>query len=193
MSEQTAKALEQATAEVERVRAVADACKAACVEKVAQGVRPALERIAKRTAHAQPEVTKALGASGVKAFREDLAASAEAFAADLRSSADGIEWPRSQSQFSPVSARDVHSAFFRLLYGRPVNQLGEVFKNHGYDVDQGHSDGQQHLILPQSLYDESDFAEAAQALHALEIARGAEATAKAEDDRDAVDALWEEE
>jgi hypothetical protein len=47
-------------------------------------------------------------------------------------------------------------------------------------------------ILPQDLYDRESFTELASELQRLAVAEQATATAKAADDRDAVESLWDD-
>lgn len=192
MSDETKRVLDAATAVVARARAKADERKQECLEAVADGIPRAVERLAKRTAQAQPDVSKQLGAAGVKALREELGAEAVELAEYVRTGSDEIKWPERESEWSQVEPRKIHSALFKFMYGAPVNRLGNVLGRHGYDVNRTERGGSQGLVLPQSLYDEESFDPVAQALNDLGSAEIALKKAKAEDDRDIVDSLWDE-
>lgn len=193
MSDETKRILDEATTVVTTARAEADARKQECLDLVADGIPTAVERLAKRTAQAQPDVTKELGATGVKALREELAAEAAELAQYIRTGSEKIEWPKRDSEWSKVEPRKVHSALFNFMYGTPVNRIGNVFGRHGYDVRKtARGGGAQGLVLPQSLYDEDSFGAVADALNDLGTAEIALMKAKAEDDKDIVESLWDE-
>ncbi len=192
MSDETKRILDEATAVVDEARAEADKRKQECLDVVADGIPTAVEALAKRTAQAQPDVTKELGAAGVTALREELAAEAEELAEYVRTGLGEIKWPERDSEWSKVEPRKIHSALFQFMYGAPVNRLGNVFDRHGYDVNRSDRSGSQALVLPQSLYDEESFGPVAQALNDLGSAEIARKKAKAEDDRDIVDSLWDQ-
>lgn len=162
------------------------------MDVVADGIPAAVERLAKRTAQQQPEVTKGLGAHGVRALRNELADKAAELAEYVRAGLGRIEWPARDSEWSKVESRHVHSALFKFMYGSPVNEIGDVFDRRGYDTQKTPGRGTQGLVLPQSLYDRSSFEAVADALNELGTAEAALKTAKDADDRDVVDSLWDE-
>jgi hypothetical protein len=192
MSEKTARTLKEATAALEARQAEADVQKKECLAVVARGIPGRVEEIARRAAHSQPEVTKELGSDGVKELRKQLAGRAAVIASEIESAADQIEWPRPQYVSSPVEPRSIHSALFKFLYGRRVDSLAAILKEHGFTVHDDNAQRSQGLVLPQSLYDEGEFAAVAKALSALALAERAVEAARKEDDRDIVDSLWDE-
>lgn len=192
MSDETKRILDEATTTVTAARAKADARKQECLDVVADDLPAAVERLAKRTAHAQPEVTKALGGNGVRTLRKELAAETAELAEYVRAGADKIEWPTAASEWSKVEPRKIHSALFKFMYGAPVNRVGDVFGRHGYDTQRTERGGAQGLVLPQSLYDEDSFGAVADALNELGAAEIAFKKAKEAEDREVVDSLWDE-
>lgn len=192
MSDETKRDLDSATVVVEAARAIAEARKQECLDIVADGLPAAVDRLAKRTAQAQPDVTKELGAPGVKALREELASQTAELAEYVRGGRGRIQWPKRDAEWSKVEPRKVHSALFTFMYGAPVNQVGDVFGRHGYDVQRADRSSAQGLVLPQYLYDEDSFGAVSDALNELGTAELALKKAKAGDDRDTVDSLWDE-
>jgi hypothetical protein len=180
VSEQTARELEKLKAAEAEQRAATDDLKRECVESVARGLPDRLDAYAKRLAHQQPDVAKELGREGIDALRKELAEAAEQIATDLRGAVEQIEWPATARR-----SQDVHSALFKFMYGQRVARLTAILKTHGFFF---HETGG---ILPQDLYDQNSFGELVDALQALERAAHAAATAKAADDRDAVESLWD--
>lgn len=192
MSDETRLALDQAVAVVNAERAKAEARKQECLDVVADGIPAAVDRLAKGVAQSQPDVTRELGPAGVKALREELSRTAANLASYVRAGSARVEWPKRESEWSRVEPRKIHSALFKLMYGTPVDRVGEVFGRHGYDVRKSDRSGSQGLVLPQSLYSEESFGDIAEALNDLGAAEIALAKAKAEDDKDAVNSLWDE-
>ncbi len=184
VSNETKRILDEATTVVGAARAEADARRRECLDLVADGIPGAVDGVAKRIAQSQPDVTRGLGATGVKALREELAVEATVLAENVRSGSGKIEWPEQDSEWSKVEPRNVHSALFKFMYGTPVNRIGKVFGRHGYEVHDG-------VVLPQELYDESSFGPVVEALNNLGAAEIALRKAKADDDRDVVDSLWD--
>jgi hypothetical protein len=190
VSEETTQKLREATAAAAARRAGADALKQHCLAEVASGMAARVDEIAKRTAHAQPDVAKQLGSAGIETLRKELAEQAELIAAELATAGEQLQWPTRQSEYSSIGPRDIHSALFKFLYGRRMNSIAAIFKRHGFAVHDDNAQQSQGLIYPQSFYNESDFVELAEALNALADAEKAVTDAKADDDRDTVDALW---
>jgi hypothetical protein len=124
-------------------------------------------------------VAQDLGRDGIDALRKELADAAEQLATELRGAVEQIEWPAIARR-----SQDAHSALFKFMYGQRVARLTAIFKTHGFFFHE--TDG----ILPQHLYDQGSFGELVDALQALERAAHATAIAKAADDRDAVESLW---
>lgn len=119
MSDQTVTAVRDAEAAVVQARAETSQLKRQCLSAIADLLPGQADAIAKRLAHTQPATTKALGPSGVKALRGQIAARAGEIAAELRESEHLMEWPRSHE----AAPRDVCSAFFKYLYGRRLAAL----------------------------------------------------------------------
>ena len=193
MSDETAQRLEEVRATEVEQRAEADDRKRECLTAVAGGIPVHLEEIAKRAAHGQPEVAKELGSDGIKDLRRELADRAVVIASEVEAAVEQIEWPSPQSEFSKVEPRSIHSALFKFLYGRPVDSLAAIFKRHGFSIHDDNAQRAQGLIVPQSLYDEGDFAAVAEALNSLATAERAVAAAKAADDHDIVNSMWGDE
>lgn len=127
----------------------------------------------------------------MKALREELASEAGTLADFVRAGQEKITWPPGSDDWvTTVKPRDVGSALFRYMYGRPINQVGEVFGRHGYNVQRSPRRAEQGLILPQSLYTDEAFKPVAAALTDLIATRRAHSQAKAADDHAAVDDLW---
>lgn len=181
MSEETTRELEKLKADEAEQRAATDNLKQKCVESVARGLPDRLDAYAKRLAHKQPDVAKGLGREGIDALRGELAEAAEQLAAELRNAVGQIAWPASARR-----SHDVHSALFKFMYGPRVTRLTAIFKAHGFHFDPTGG------ILPQDLYDMDSFGELVDALQALERTSQATATAKAADDRDVVESLWDD-
>lgn len=191
MSDETQRALQDAATALAQAEARAEEAKRACLEDIAAGIPAAVDARAKRIAHDQPDVTRQLGSEGVKALREELASESATLADLVRAGVDKIEWPPGSDDWvTTVEPRKVGSALFRYMYGRPINQVGEVFGRHGYDVQRSPRGGEQGLILPQSLYTDEAFKPVAAALTDLIAARRVHSQAKDADDHAAVDDLW---
>ena len=208
MSEETTRALENARARASRAGAEADNRKRDLLDTIARELPDRVEQLAKNTAHAQPDVIKALGKDGIKKLRDELRDQATELATEIRGAADQITWPKPnmpaitntlwmEPSISPVTSREIHSALFKFLYGRRCNDLAAVFKRHGFDVRDDNRQRSQSLVLPQTcLYDEREqareFEAVADALTALATEEYAVAKAQAAHDRDVVDSLWED-
>jgi hypothetical protein len=106
----------------------------------------------------------------------------DALATELREAVDEIEWPRDKYK---IASHDIHSALFKFMYGQGVNRLTAISKAHGFWFDKTAG------VLPQDLYDMNSFGELASALQRLRTAEDATSAAKAADDHDIIDSLWE--
>jgi hypothetical protein len=186
MSDQTAATVREAEAAAVQARAQASQLKRQCLSAIADLLPAHADAVAKRLAQAQPVITKALGPSGVKALRDQIAARASDVAADLREAENRIEWPSSYAG----APRDVRSALFKYLYGGRLAALGGVLKAHGYDVHDDNAQGAQSAVLPQYLYDEELLEPLADALASLAAAEKALAQVQGAHDRETVDDLW---
>jgi hypothetical protein len=191
MSGETAQKLNEARAAETERRAEADDRIRECLTAVARGIPARVDEVGKKAAHDQPDVARELGVEGIKDLRRELADAAAVLASEVEAAAEQIKWPRQQSEYSQVKPRDIHSALFNFLYGQRVDSLASILKRHGFPIHDDNAQRSQSLILPQTLYSESDFAAVAEALSLLGIANRAVAAAKAADDRDVVDSLWD--
>lgn len=179
MSEDTARALGDAIAAEAEVRAATDRQKSECLAEIASGLPAKLKGLAKRWAHAEPDITRALGREGVEKLRAELSEESRTLAATIVGGVEKIQWPSG----SHVLTREVHSALFRYLYGAPVDKITAVFERHGYNV-------RDRSVLPQDLYGEERLQPVADALSALSKAQRVTAEVKAADDHSAVEDIW---
>ncbi|MBB0993626.1 hypothetical protein G6010_14330 [Dietzia sp. SLG510A3-3B2-2] len=192
MSDETKRMCEEASAAVDAARMRACVRKQECLDVIADGIPAAVERIAKRTAQEQPEVTKGLGVQGIRSLRSELATEAAELAEYVRAGSSEIQWPHRDSEWSKVGSHHIHSALFTYMYGSPVDKIGAVFDRRGYDTQKTPGRGAQGLVLPQSLYDRDSFEAVADSLNELAAAEAALKAAKEADDRDVVDSLWDD-
>lgn len=183
MGEETARKLQQLMSAEAQQRAVVDDLKHVCVESVADGLGGRLDAYAKRLAKRQPDVAKKLDRDGIEALRSELAAAAGDLADELREATGEIAWPHDKYQ---ITSRDIHSALFNFMYGHRVNRLTAIFRAHGFWFDETAG------VLPQELYDMNGFDDLASALQNLRSAEESTSAAKADDDNDIVDSLWED-
>lgn len=191
MSDETQRALQDAATALAQAEARAEEAKRACLEDIAAGIPAAVDAHAKQIAQSQPDVTRQLGPEGVKALREELAAEAASLADFVRAGLDKIEWPPGSNHWvTTVEPRKVSSALFTYMYGRPINQVGDVFGRHGYDVQHTPRRSEQNLIQPYSLFKDDAFKPVAAALTDLIAARRVHSQAKTADDQVAVEDLW---
>lgn len=187
MSDLTATELKRTASILAERETDANEARHALVLLVAEGLAEGTDSIAKQTAQAQPEVTKALGADGVKQLRADLAAKADELAVELTDDGVGkLEWPGESSEWSKTTSRDVHSAFFHYFYGRRATGIASVFKEYGYHVHDDNAQRAQGLVHPHSLYREEDMKAVAEAQSAVDAARRDYFKAKKADDADIV-------
>lgn len=194
MSDDTQAALRRAEEELASARDRARTIQLQLLDTIAAELPAHTEELARQTAYKQPEVTKSLGSDGVRKLREELGSKAEELAASVRDGVDAIKWPQREDLYSSVKAREVRTALFHFLYGRPVDSMATIFKHAGFNVHDDNAQRHQGLVLPQWLFSEGNLQEqfeaVAQALNAVAAARDATAKSKAADDKDAVDELW---
>lgn len=195
MSEETARELSAAReAEATRRREAREA-EMALLRAIAQGLPGHAEQIARRVAHAQPDVTKSLGRDGVDQLRAELNERAAAVAAELAEAVDQIKWPLGDggTLVSKTTVRTIEKVLFDYLYGSRVNSVAAALKRRGFDINE--TAGSQSRVLPQFLYSEealsAEFEAVVTALNLLQEAQRALAKAGAEDDRDTVESLWQ--
>ena len=190
MSESTTQELLKAKAAVTEQRQAADSAKDALTRQIAEGLPTRIDAIAKRAAQAEPEVTKELGAEGVRKLRAELAAEAKKLGAELNGAADQINWPIPYSDYSQSSTQEVQNAFFHYFYGERVNRVASIFKKRGYDIHDDNSQRSQGIVHPHSLYEKDDMAAVAEAQNALAAAERDYVKAKQADDDDIVADIW---
>jgi hypothetical protein len=190
MSDETARNVARAKAVESELHAQADERIRECLGGIARGIPSRLDDLAKRTAQSQPEVTKQLGSSGLKTFREELAAAAQQLAMEVEGAGNEIKWPQAASDHSKADTGKVHSALFDFLYGSRLDKLAAVFKRYGFSVGDspGHS---QAFLLPQYLYQQDAFLPVAELLNSLWQAQRALAVEIAADDEAIVGSLWD--
>lgn len=191
MSDETQRALQDAATALAQAEARAEETKRACLEDIAAGIPAAVDARAKEIAQSQPDVTRQLGPEGVKALREELASEAATLADFVRAGVDKIEWPPGSDDWvTVVGPSKVSSALFTYMRGRTINQVGDVFGRHGYDVKRTPRRSEQNLIQPYSLFKDDAFKPVAAALTDLIAARRVHSQAKTADDQAAVEDLW---
>jgi hypothetical protein len=88
-----------------------------------------------------------------------------------------------------ISTREVHSAFASHLDG-DMDTLVATIENQGFNVERS-TRGDQHLLLPQYLYDQDGFADVADALTPLHESSFARARAENIHGRNMVSDLWD--
>ncbi|MEU3456894.1 hypothetical protein ABZ671_25330 [Micromonospora sp. NPDC006766] len=196
MSEETERRLEEARARASQAGAQVEGRKREFLDTIASDIPARIEKLAKGTAHAQPDVSKALGKDGLRKLRDELRDQAMELATEVCGSTDKIKWPKPQSEFSSVSSRHLHSALFDFLYPR-CRSLAAIFKRYGFNVHDDNAQHAQGLVTPQShLYSETEqaaqFTALAEALNVLAEQERALAKAQVAYDRDVVDSLWED-
>lgn len=180
MSEETARALDDARQAEAQQREETDRVKQELLDKIADELPPRITAYGKKIAHEQPDVTTKMGADGVKALRGDLDFGTEALADDVRRSADSINWTKDFNKREPV-----RTALFTYFYGARVNAIDAVLRRHGYDPT-ARSSG----LHPHSLYEGDWFAPVTLALAKLLALQGQIRSAKEADDHDNVENLW---
>jgi hypothetical protein len=193
MTEQTQRALRQALKKEAQAKARAEELQQDCLSGIASHLSARLDDLAKGIAHAQPGVTKALGKDGVARLRADLAEAAAALSGDIEQAGGRIAWPdRPFSSLSPIDTRNVHEALFKYLHGKRLRSIVEVFRKHGYDVQDNNAQRAPGIVVPQNLYNEKAFADLAEALQTLAEARQDTARARSANDHADVDDLWDD-
>lgn len=181
MRDETTKTLEAARVRLTEARQVAAAEQRKTLEQIAEQLPARAEAIVKRYAHAEPQVTKALGKPGLDALRAEVAAAAAAIGKDFVGAIDEIGWPSTQAHLSRVEPREVHSALFNRFYGK-LQGISDPIRAAGYAADRE--------VLPQELYDQDSFADVAKALTVVASAQQGFIKARVADDKAAVDDLW---
>jgi hypothetical protein len=184
MSDETKRALAEAEATKAQQHAVVDRLKQAALDSVAAGLGEHLDVYAKKMAQAQPDVTKSLGRDGVSALRAELAKVADELGAELRQSSQAIKWPT--FEFGVSRNKGVASALFDLLYGSRMMRIDQIFKSFGYTIEQHGG------LNPHSLYGRDDFTELETEISVHTSYRQAADAARAADNHDTVESLWDE-
>lgn len=190
MTDETARMLEEALDDEVAAQANADEFKRACLAYVAEELPGRLDAFAKTVAQGQPDVTRSLGAEGVRQLRSELETEATSLAGELKDSVGQISWPSSRSRYSQVDNDSIRTALFEYLSGVRVGKIAAIFKYHGYDIQDDNAQSGQGLVDPLSLYDESQFGLLARALKDLDSAKRHVASARTAHDNATVDDLW---
>jgi hypothetical protein len=192
MSEETALKLKDAEAVLSALEGEVHEQKKVFLSAVAVHLPQRVDEFAKKTAHSEPDVTKALGTEGVRAMRNELEGLANQLAKDIASATSSIEWPAPTS-YEPIRFKHFHSALFNYMYPK-MNRLAQVFKRNGFDVHDSNRQNSQGLVLPQWFYTESDLtAETkvlSEGLSRLERAKLDVQAAREADDASTVADLW---
>lgn len=194
MSEETVQELKLSEEKYSELEKKVEAYKNDFLEAVATQIPEKMEELAKKTAFSEPEVTKALGADGVKELRSELKRLAAQLAEDLSEAVSSIKWPEVYP-YSVPTTRQFDSALFE--YMRPkMNKFAEVFKRNGFNVHDDNARHSQGLVLPQSFYSERASTAQGQTLSAgmqqLAQAKIALEKAKKADGESSVMDLWQD-
>ena len=128
MTEETNKALKQATEAVSTARLKAEREKVACLAQIAADLPGRAAEAAKRVALDQPDVTRSLGKDGVAAVRSELQTAAEELGEKFIAAVDEIKWP-----VGKVDSRHVHSALFDRFW-KKTGALSKVLSALGYKL-----------------------------------------------------------
>lgn len=185
MSDETARALARAEEALAQAIETADREKGEFLAGVASEIPARVERVAKKAAEEQPEVTKTLGREGVAKLRADLAAAAEKIAADLLRAAASIDWPVPRASFSSGTS-EVAEALTEHL---EVGPLATIFQKAGYGISGYHRRAQ---IDSGHLVDSGTprYKQIVEVLRKLDGARRNVTEAKKADDAAIVADLW---
>ena len=132
MSEETQARLAAAEAHLVEVQGPIDEAKAAILDAIEQSIPDHFESVGKKYAQSQPEVTRRLGADGVKEFRAELRELGRSVAHDLRASTK-IEWPAPTTPVSMEPRMLIRNAFQQALTG-PKYKLETLLTKHGFDI-----------------------------------------------------------
>jgi hypothetical protein len=193
MSEETARKLEDAKRVQQERQIELDTAKQSVLTGIASRIPARIDDVAKQTAHSQPDVTKNLGGDGVKQLRADLASAAENLATTVAEGADQIKWPAiDQPAASPVTLNSVRRSVFDFMHGRRIDEIAHIMKRFGYDIHDDNAQASQGLVSVNQMFDEQNLEPIAVALTRAREANAAVRRAKAADDRDVVDSLWDE-
>lgn len=177
----------RAEAELAGVQIRVERAKIECLERVAAGLPQRVDNLAKKYAHSFPDITRGLGSDGVARLRADLVVEVDELAKEFTAAVDEIDWPVRQGSYSNVSTSNVHSALFKRFYQKLDGVIG-VLNKYGYLVDK--QKDLRSAVLPQDLYDQSDFGELASTLDELWEVEAKVAEARLAYDRESVDSLW---
>lgn len=203
MSEETQQKLEEARNALSTTEAAAAERELDLLRAVAGRIPERLDAKAKLVAENQPDTTRALGKDGIRELRGQLKALAEDIQGQVLAAAGALKWPHQeyprymqrQDNLKTAQGDAVHLVF-GLFDGPRADKVASLFKDHGFSVRHSESRRSQTLVSPQDFYTSKDFDAELGALAAarIELARAHEAmaTAKAADDKDAVESIWED-
>jgi hypothetical protein len=182
MTEETKRALEQATEALTAARAKATEEKKACLAQIAADLPARAEEVAKAMAISQSGNTTALGKERVSLMRAELRKAAEALAGQFVADINDINWPVGTSR--SVRPGDVGTALYNHFYTAAA-ALNGVVRERGYVIDGP-------AFTPYALFDDSSFGPLASALTTLGQAREQAKRAKADDDTSDAKDIWGE-
>ena len=185
MSDETAQALAKAEEALAEVAKIADREKEEFLARVASEIPSRVDRVLKKAAQEQPEVTKALGREGLAKLRANLAAEAEKIADDLLRAGPSIDWPVPRGLGSSNTS-NVASALTEHLRAGP---LADIYHTAGYGSSGNYRRTEIHSG---HLVDSSTprYKQLVEVLRKLEDARRAVAEAKKADDAAIFADIW---
>ena len=190
MSDQTGDALARAEAGLAAEQTNSKRRERELLDRIAAGLPGAIDGIARRAAESQPEVTRQLGSSGIRALRAELAEKAGQRAPAI--GAAQISWPLEQSvRYGEAPTRHLDAALFSYLHGRRMDVLVEVLHRHGFAIRGDGKHGAQHLVNPHDLYREEWLSPLAEARTALASAESRVRAAQQSDTDAAVQSIWD--
>lgn len=187
MSDETAQVLAKAEEALAEMTKIAERETEEFLAGVASEIPSRVDRVLKKAAQEQPEVTKALGREGLAKLRADLAAEAKKIADDLLQSGPSIDWPVPRG-WGSSNTSDVASALTEHLQAGP---LADIYHAAGYGSSGNYRRTEMHSS---HLVDSSTprYKQLVEVLRKLEDARSAVAEAKKADDAAIVADLWGE-
>ncbi|MFS0718939.1 hypothetical protein ABC337_18230 [Arthrobacter sp. 1P04PC] len=201
MSEETARRLEAAQAEVESLTAVAEERERGLLAAVAEQLPGRVDAVAKSVAQGQPSITRSLGREGVSELRDALRARALEIGAMLTNAPGNLKFPWLEPGFfttEKTMVRDIQGQMGEILSeyfrGNPGDSLADIFIDRGFDPGQNKDlPGAHCLSRACDLFEERDIplTAFAQAHAALRKARLEAERAQSAEDRAAIDSLWE--
>jgi hypothetical protein len=183
VTEETKRALQQATDAHAAAEAEATHQKRASMEQIAAELPDRVERTAKFVAKGDPDTTSRVGREGVAAMRAELTEAATELGRQFVLAVNDLEWPQG-NRYVGVDSGEIHRAVASRFRGR-TGSLTQVLERRGYEP-------RGHVFSSESLFDQNAFEPLAEALTALSEAKEQLRKAKKADDDSNVDDLWGE-